>query len=67
MGEEQQRFQEGKEAAMPQDAPPNGSALDLTEGPWSRVAEMHNRRPSVPAALVCCHTEIGSALIHLLS
>ena len=25
---------------MPQDAPPNGSALDLAPGPWSRVAGM---------------------------
>src|ERR1700739_2019377 len=30
-----------EEAAMPQDAPPNGSAPDRApQGPWSRVAEM---------------------------
>src|SRR5436305_15233042 len=36
-----QRFRGGKEAAMPQDAPPNGSAPGLVpRGPWSRVAGM---------------------------
>src|SRR5580704_18116831 len=40
-GEGRQRYREGKEAAMPQDAPPNGSASDLVpQGSWSRVAEM---------------------------
>src|SRR6266567_6308863 len=40
-GEGRQRFRGGKEAAMPQDAPPNGSAReDVPEGPWSRVAGM---------------------------
>src|SRR5204862_3101385 len=38
-GEGRQRLREGKEAAMPQDAPPNGSAQDpAPEGPWARVA-----------------------------
>src|SRR2546421_4542747 len=40
-GEGRQRLREGKEAAMPQDAPPDGSAPGLVpEGPWSRVAGM---------------------------
>jgi hypothetical protein len=40
-GEGRQRFRGGKEAAMPQDAPPNGSAPGLVpRGPWSRVAGM---------------------------
>ncbi len=38
---------------MPQDAPLNGSALDLAEGPWSRVAGMqaklHRWRRLIPA------------------
>ena len=38
--EGRQRFRGGKEAAMPQDAPPNGSAQDQAPGPWSRVAGM---------------------------
>ena len=39
-GEGRQRLREGKEAAMPQDAPLNGSAPDPASGPWSRVAGM---------------------------
>src|SRR5690348_9383931 len=40
-GEGRQRFREGKEAAMPQGAPPNGGARDeARRGPWSRVAGM---------------------------
>src|SRR5205085_8525506 len=40
-GEGRQRFRGGKEAAMPQDAPPNGSAPGpAPAGPWSRVAGM---------------------------
>src|ERR1700690_1129295 len=40
-GEGRQRLREGKEAAMPQDAPPNGRApRPVPKGPWSRVAGM---------------------------
>src|SRR6516165_2960799 len=40
-GEGRQRYREGKEAAMPQDAPPNGGARENgPQGPWSRVAGM---------------------------
>src|SRR5260370_7526681 len=40
-GEGRQRFREGKEAAMPQDAPPDGGAPDpAPAGSWSRVAGM---------------------------
>ena len=37
-GEGRQRLREGKEAVMPQDAPPNGGAPGPAEGPWLRVA-----------------------------
>jgi RNA-directed DNA polymerase len=40
-GEGRQRFREGKEAAMPQEAPPDGGARDdVPQGSWSRVAGM---------------------------
>ena len=40
-GEGRQRLREGKEAAMPQDAPPNGGARGpAPAGTWSRVAGM---------------------------
>src|SRR6266516_7164806 len=43
-GEGRQRFREGKEAAIPQDAPPDGGACDQAPaGSWSRVAGMQDK------------------------